>query len=335
MAEAENKDGAKEIIERARELPDPGRGFDFKPRNFDEAYRFANFISNSNLIPAAFRGKPADVLIAVQLAMELGVAPMQGLQSIAVINGRPTIWGDLLPALVYQSGLCDLFNEEGDENEARCTVKRKGFAPIQRTFSMEDARRVPYTEANNPKVKCLADKATYVAYPKRMLQMRARAFAIRDAFPDVLKGVGIREETEDIPTTAVDVTPPYDRIAPPQRRSEQKETTDEPIRSAATEPEAQETRQVHEEKAPTEQTKAAPGDSGTVPEKEPEKEKVTLEAIIDWIEKQTDVTELAPPNLATMNLKGRSDEEQLKITSALNTKRVALQKAAKDEKAKG
>jgi hypothetical protein len=32
-----------------------------------------------------------------------------------------------------------------------------------------------------------------------MLQMRARAWAIRDAFPDALRGIGVAEEVRDIP----------------------------------------------------------------------------------------------------------------------------------------
>src|SRR3546814_15538068 len=36
-------------------------------------------------------------------------------------------------------------------------------------------------------------------YPQRMRQMRARAWAMRDGFADVLKGIGIAEEVRDFP----------------------------------------------------------------------------------------------------------------------------------------
>lgn len=184
----------KELIEAAKTLPPMGT-FSLRPRNFEEAYRFANLIATSDLIPKEFRDKPANVLVAVQLGMELGVSPMQALQNIAVINGRPMIFGDLLPAIIFQSGLLESIHEEGDEKAASCTVKRKEHEPITRTFTMAEAEKAGLP-ARNP---------TYKTYPKRMLQMRARALALRDMFPDVLKGVAVREEVEDY--ASVDITP--------------------------------------------------------------------------------------------------------------------------------
>jgi hypothetical protein len=217
--EAPKQETKQELITAAKQLP-PTEVFSLKPRTFDEAFRFANLIAESTLIPKEFQKNPANVLIAVQLGMELGVAPMQALQNIAVINGRPTIWGDLVPAIVYQSGLCEQFDEQGDEKLATCTVKRKGFAAITRTFSMDEARKVAYSEwIDNKKVQLtLADKQTYKSYPKRMLQMRARSYAMRDAFPDVLKGVHIREEIDDLSDEPRDVTP----ISTPQAIKETK-----------------------------------------------------------------------------------------------------------------
>jgi hypothetical protein len=37
--------------------------------------------------------------------MELGFMPMQALQSIAVVNGRPSVWGDGFLALIMSSPL--------------------------------------------------------------------------------------------------------------------------------------------------------------------------------------------------------------------------------------
>src|SRR5262245_20992965 len=195
MAETPPLETKQEMISRAKELAAPDGGFSLRPRTFDEAYRFANLIAESDLIPPEFKHKPANVLVAVQLGMELGVSPMQALQNIYVINGRPSIFGDLLPAIVFQSGFLESIKEEGDDKTATCTVKRNGHEAISRTFTMEQAERAKLPERN----------PTYKAYPKRMLQMRARSWAFRDMFPDVLKGVGIREELEDeniIETTA-------------------------------------------------------------------------------------------------------------------------------------
>ena len=59
------------------------------PTNFDQLVRFSEMAAQSDLVPRDYKGKPANVMLAVQMGSELGLAPMQALQSIAVINGRP------------------------------------------------------------------------------------------------------------------------------------------------------------------------------------------------------------------------------------------------------
>src|SRR6266478_3926901 len=66
----------------------------FTPTNLTEAIALSKLIAGSDLAPKDFKGKPANVLIAMQMGAEVGLAPMQSLQNIAVINGRPSLWGD-------------------------------------------------------------------------------------------------------------------------------------------------------------------------------------------------------------------------------------------------
>jgi hypothetical protein len=211
MSEQEPK---QELITQAKALGAPAGGFSLTPRTFEEAFRFANLMAESDLLPKEFHGKPANVLVAVQLGMELGVSPMQALQNIYVVNGRPALYGDLLPAIVFNSGLMESIHEEGDETTATCTVKRKGHEPISRTFTWKDAERAKIVERN----------PTYKAYPKRMLQMRARSWAIRDMFPDVLKGVAVKEELDDSIETTATREPEHKPIGLPQPAK--KETVD-------------------------------------------------------------------------------------------------------------
>jgi hypothetical protein len=173
--------------------------FSLTPRSLAEAMEYSRLISSSALCPAAFIGKPGDVLIAIQIGTELGVSPLQALQNIAVINGRATMWGDLVIGLVRASGLLEYIEETWDKDEqiATCVVKRKGDPEAcVRTFSMEDAKRARQGSTT------LAEKDTYRSYPGRMCGMRARSWALRDTFADVLKGLHIREEVEES-----DITP--------------------------------------------------------------------------------------------------------------------------------
>lgn len=170
--------------------------------SLESAMRVASILADSTMIPKDFQRNVGNVLVAIQWGQELGLQPLQAMQNIAVINGRPSLWGDAVLALVRGSGLLDSIEETVTDQEATCTVKRKGENPVTRTFSMEDA-----SKAN------LAGKAgPWQQYPKRMLQMRARGFAIRDVFPDVLRGMAIAEEAQDEPAMR-DVTPEEPRAA--------------------------------------------------------------------------------------------------------------------------
>jgi hypothetical protein len=157
--------------------------------NFAELVQFSQIAAKSKLVPPEYRGQPESIMLAVQLGSELGLRPMQSIQNIAVIGSRPTVWGDALLALVLAHPDCEDVVETDDNGTAVCTVKRRSRAPVVRRFSTSDA-----------KVAQLWGKAgPWSTYPDRMLQMRARGFALRDAFPDVLKGLIAAEEARDIP----------------------------------------------------------------------------------------------------------------------------------------
>jgi hypothetical protein len=163
--------------------------------NIAEAIKFASYIAASELVPKAYRDKPADIVIAMQMGMELGFSAMQALQSIAVINGKPNIYGDAIPALIVGQADCDDFIEEKPQGEdpdkwvARCTIKRRGRTPVVYEFSWADAKRA----------KLVGKQGPWQEYPKRQMQMRARGFAARDAYPDRLKGIITAEEAQDYP----------------------------------------------------------------------------------------------------------------------------------------
>jgi hypothetical protein len=163
--------------------------FDLSPQTFEQALTFSQYLADSDLVPKDFKGKPANCLIAMQWGAELGLKPLQALQNLAIINGRPSLWGDAVIALVRGSPLCESVLETDDGTTATCRVKRRGEAEQVRTFSMDDAKAAGLMGKAGP----------WTQYPKRMRQMRARAFALRDIFPDVLRGMPIAEEVMDTP----------------------------------------------------------------------------------------------------------------------------------------
>lgn len=168
-----------------------------EPMTLAEAMKFAEVMASSSLIPRDYQGKPANVLVAVQWGREIGLGPLQALQSIAVINNRPALWGDAAIALVRGHPACQSIREgvggEGDARHGWCEVVRKGEEPQVRTFCVADAKRAGLWGKSGP----------WQQYPDRMLQMRARGFALRDVFPDALRGVVLAEEAQDTPPREV------------------------------------------------------------------------------------------------------------------------------------
>ena len=163
-----------------------------KITSFQEAISIADYFAGTDLVPKDYRGKGANIMVAWQKGLELGLKPLQALATIAVVNGRATIWGDGLIALVKNSSKEEWTHEElkgeGDNMMAICETKRTSQEQtIKRSFSVADAKQAGLWGNN-----------TWAKYPKRMLQMRARGLCLRDAYPDVLNGLEIAEEIADL-----------------------------------------------------------------------------------------------------------------------------------------
>ena len=146
------------------------------PKDYNELEKIAKQYASSNLVPKTYSGKPLDCLVAIQAGMSLGLVPWQSLQNIAVINGKPTVFGDALIGLVRRhpdcKGIKETIDGEGDDRTATCTVKRLQGGEIEeitKTFSWRDAKKADLTT-----------RGPWKSYPDRMLQMRARGF--EDAF---------------------------------------------------------------------------------------------------------------------------------------------------------
>tara|TARA_R110000787_G_scaffold104871_2_gene212241 strand:- start:1294 stop:2151 length:858 start_codon:yes stop_codon:yes gene_type:complete len=168
--------------------------------------QFSKLLASSDLVPKDYKGKPANILVAVQWGQEIGLQPLQALQNISVIGGRPAIWGDAALALCRADPRCLAVQEEVSADTATCKIKRRqsdgSVEEITRSFTSGDAKRAGLLGKQGP----------WQNYPKRMLQMRARGFAIRDAFPDLLRGVITAEEAQDYPDASVPPANPLDDL---------------------------------------------------------------------------------------------------------------------------
>ena len=170
------------------------------PKNAKEAFEIAANLAQSNMIPAALKGKAADIVVCMAYGAELGLQPLQSLQNIAVINGRPSLWGDAMRALVLNSHDLVSLKEWNEDDVFYCEIKRKtksgGEITITKSFGDKDAK----------KAGLLGKKGPWDQYPDRMKQLRAFGFSARDAYADRLRGFITREEAMDYQDVK-DVTP--------------------------------------------------------------------------------------------------------------------------------
>lgn len=204
--------------EVARPAPTPAP----KPRvavgrpqgDLEETFRLAQALAQSNLLPSALKGKPSDVLVSVLYGQELGIAPMQAIQSIYVVQGRPTISAQLWVALARRAGHKVRVIEE---TSATCTVE------VERGDDPGHPTRVTYT-LDQAKQAGLASKDVWKSHPAAMLYARAVSTACRRACPEIALGFGDEVERYEVEPTR----PTLGQVAA--------ERTDQPPAAPAAEP---------------------------------------------------------------------------------------------------
>src|SRR4051794_18834410 len=135
-------------------LPATTRATALTPRTYQEAVDFAALMSKSSMVPQEYRGRPENILLALQLGAELGLSPLQAVQSICTVNGRPTVYGDAALALVRASPACDdvieTFEGSGEDAQAVCTARRRGKAPVVARFGVREAKRAGLWNKSGP-----------------------------------------------------------------------------------------------------------------------------------------------------------------------------------------
>jgi hypothetical protein len=207
------------------------------PTNVEEVFRLANAIHKSGMAPSSFK-TPEQITIAIIHGLEIGLPPMTALNGIAVVNGRPTLFGSVVAGLLLSKGfrLDERIEGTGQNRFAVCRVIRKDGTVTERRFSVADAIQAGLWGKAGP----------WKQYPDRMLAMRARGFAARDGAADALAGLYIAEEMQDV--AAVDITPPRKSSAA-AKRDGTKETFDHLMKAIEAAPEASDLMTLRQEHA--------------------------------------------------------------------------------------
>ena len=160
----------------------------YVPSSLAEADKLAQRLAESALVPDALKKRPGDILIILMTGHELGLAPMQALRGLAVVNGKPIISADLAVSLTKKHPSCVFFRlVSTDDNQAVYETERKGEGRTRIAWTMKQA-----TDAG------LAGRGPWKAHPAAMLRARASLALARAVYPDVLLGVYSPDEAEEM-----------------------------------------------------------------------------------------------------------------------------------------
>ena len=161
----------------------------FEPANLEQAMSLATTLSKSGIIPDALKSKPADILVVLMTARELGIGPMQGLRGISVINGKAVIGADLMVAqCLRRRDVCAYFRlVESTDQVARYATQRAGSAPVEMAYTIEQASAAG-----------LAGKNTWKSHPAAMLRARCSSALARAVYPDLVGGMYDHDEGQEM-----------------------------------------------------------------------------------------------------------------------------------------
>lgn len=175
--------------------------------DLDSMWRFAQALAQSNLLPQALRNKPSDVMVTVLYGQELGLAPMQAIQGVYVVNGRPTLAAQTWVALARKAGhKVRVLDEKPDSCTVAVYRSDDPEHPVIGTFTLEDAKRAG-----------LASKDVWKQHPGAMLYARAASIALRRGCPEIALGFYTEHEVEEPqrPTLATVAAERTDRSTAP------------------------------------------------------------------------------------------------------------------------
>jgi len=151
-------------------------------QNMAAAKQLADALCATDMVPAHYKGKPANGAAAILYGDELGLNPIQSLQNIFIVQGKPAIYARTAKAICIRAGVRFETVEKTDE---RVTIRaeRDGQAPVESTWDIARATKAEYTK--NPK---------YKTNPQEMLASKATMEVCREIASDVLLGIAYSTE---------------------------------------------------------------------------------------------------------------------------------------------
>lgn len=197
----------------------------FDPARYVGMREVALGLSRSGLIPEAYRGKPEDIMLAMEVLRTVGLNPVASLSDTYVINARVKIYGEawlgIIQATPGYGGMAETWDAQKDGGTATCTFRRfigGTWQSLTKDFSMARAKSAK-----------LVGKGTYETYPQELITWRARTRA-GALFSDRLHGLKPAEAGADETELTYDAPPPPPAV--PIDTQEQAKLAEAPNRSS-------------------------------------------------------------------------------------------------------
>lgn len=191
----EIKNEVAEAKKQENRVSDPSLGTFGSSDNFTLAWQQAQMLSRSDLIPSNYKGKPENVLIAVEQANRLGISPFMVMQNLFVIQGRPAWSSKFLIAMINGSGKFD------EELHFDITRDKDGKPYSCLAWTMKNGRRVEGVTVDMAMAKAegwlTKNGSKWVTLPELMLRYRAASFFASLNCPELTLGYYTKEEVED------------------------------------------------------------------------------------------------------------------------------------------
>ena len=150
-----------------------------------QSVEWAKLVASSDIIPEAYKGKPANILIATGFGAAMGLSQAESLYRISVIKGKPTMSAELIAAQVRNAGhKLRIVKDEKKQSVTAIIVRRDDpDYPISVTRDLAWAHKMGLDQPNRN-----GTPSNYQKQPMTMLTWRAISAVAREACPEALFG---------------------------------------------------------------------------------------------------------------------------------------------------
>ena len=143
--------------------------------NFEHYFRIANMMAKSDMVPKGYKDKPQDVLIALEMGRQLNLAPLQAIQNIAVINGKPALYGDAVLAVCSGHPDFEDISETPMKDKDQKTI---GYTCAVKRETSVNCHTFFYNRASTSGRLVGETRARGLLYPEKLIKMRARTLRL-------------------------------------------------------------------------------------------------------------------------------------------------------------